>query len=455
MKTIYIITHSFPPINIVGALRPFRLAKYISKHGWKPIIVTHSATKMSALDFSLLQELSPGTQIHYLFSSKPLIISDRIRMNDIMGNNGLKLIRKNRLKNELMVRALGTGRGLLNRALMPDIDIIWAPFFLKTVFNMLNDTKSKLILTTSPPHSIHLVGLLLSRIKGIPWIADFRDPWDNYPATGRIELRNPLERYMERAVVARADAIISTTMTYTTNLLNKHKNVPEDKFFTITNSFDEEKFSIPNNKPNSDKFVISYTGIFYPEKDPFTFFRALRSWFEAMSFDKRREYQSILQVQLIGTQKSIVDKIIKDYGLEKIIHFIERVPHQEAIKLTRGSDLLLISTGIGGRTRPGWLPAKLFEYLGCRKPILAIIPEGEIANTIRETNSGYVVTSENHSRIHEILETEIQNKFSDSRQPTSRHFTFTGVEKFEETRVISEMINIIERVRERSENILG
>ncbi len=429
----------------MGAFRPLRLAKYIYRQGWETVIITNPPCKELALDFSLLNELAIGTSIHYVSNTKPLVISDEMIKADVICNDDLGFFQSNRLKNQLVARALGTGRDLLNRVLIPDIDVIRIPLLAKKVLRMLDDTKDKIILTTSPPHSIHLTGFLLAKIKKIPWIADFRDPWDNYPVTGHTELPNLLERLMERAVMKRADAVISSTETNTSNLIKKHQDIPKTKFYTITNAFDKDKVSVPANL-DPYKFVITYSGIFYADKDPFTFFRALRSWFDRLDHHKRENYQKLLKVQLIGTRNSTIQRLIKQLGLEETVHFIDRVPQKEAIRLIKASDMLLMSYGLNSQTRPGCLPSKIFEYMGSRIPILAITREGELASIVRGTNSGYVVTSENHSQIHEILETEIQKKFSKNREERSNRFTFDGVEAFEERRVTSDMINVIERV---------
>jgi glycosyltransferase involved in cell wall biosynthesis len=298
-------------------------------------------------------------------------------------------------------------------------------------------------MTTSPSHSVHLAGLVLAKVKKLPWIADFRDPWDYYPKRGYFEITNSVEKALEEKVAQKADALISTSNTYTKILIKRHPELPDEKFYTITNCYEEEKVSV-KVKPVSEKFVISYTGIFYPEKDPFTFFRALRTWMDQLKPDKKAWVQDVLKVQLIGSKTSAVKRIISDLNLEKLVVFIERVPHEQAIKMTKGSDLVFISTGLGKKTRPGWLPSKLFEYLGCKVPILAIIPEGEMADIIRQTNSGYVVTSEDHAKIGNILEIEIQRKFS--HETLTETFKFKDVDIYEAKKVTGDMISIIESI---------
>jgi glycosyltransferase involved in cell wall biosynthesis len=440
---IYILCHQFPPTNIVGALRPFRLAKHLGSRGWKAVIITIPPKHQNALDFSLLEELKKGTIIEYVKSSRKIIIDDS---NYFISEVKRAVHTINGPKNNsrhLLNRASNAIRYLSNRIMLPDRDLLLVPHFFLKLRNNIKQNRKNIILTTSPGHSIHLVGLMMSYTKkNILWIVDFRDPWDHYPNQGHYDLTNPMERWMEREVIKRADAVISTTETNSKNLLKKHNDLNENKFFTITNTFNESKIAVAAKK-DPEKFVISHTGIFYPDKDPFTFFRALRSWFDDLDIKQREKYKKILRINLIGAQKNIADKIINGPNLKSIIRFIDRVSHDKAVQFTKASDMALICTGIGKKSRPGWLPSKLIEYLGCRVPILAICREGDMAEVIRKTNSGYVITSENHKKIHLILEKEIEKKISNS---SNIEFTFQGISKFEEKSVMTEMIKIVENL---------
>jgi glycosyltransferase involved in cell wall biosynthesis len=442
MKTIFILTSSFPPKNIVGALRPFRLAKNIGREGWKVVIITQKSKK-SVLDYSLLNELTELTEIHYVNSNLP-ILCDKIKLNKSFKSkkNYNSIENSTNKKKKFFASVSGFIKDTLNKILIPDTNIIWILLYFFKFLKSFDENKETIILTTSPPHSIHLAGLLISTIKNIPWIVDFRDPWDNFHQTGYNSIKNPLERLMELLVVKKANIIISSTYTYTKNLSNRHINIDKSKFHTVTNCFEKKIVSVPVNL-DSDKFVISYTGILYPNKDPFTFFRALRSFLDQLDYKKRKIYKNIIKIQLIGSKNNSIKNVIKELRLEEVIKFIDRVQYYEAIRLTKGSDLVLLLTGLGHRTRPGWLPVKLFEYLGCKKPILAIIREGEAAGIIRATNSGYIVSSEDHQKIHKILEKEIQKKLNKDQTAPNDVFTFDKVENYEECYVMGKMISVI------------
>ena len=138
--------------------------------------------------------------------------------------------------------------------------------------------------------------------------------------------------------------------------------------------------------------------------------------------------------------------MIRDLDLEKSVKFVDRQPHIEAIKLSKNSDMLLIATGLGPKTRPGWTPSKLYEYLGCRVPILAVTREGELSEIIRKTNSGYIVTGEDHTRIRNILKIEIDKKFNIDKKAGKR-LTFEGVEEYEEKHVMNKFVALAENLQ--------
>lgn len=439
MRHLYLLTQYFPPVNIVGALRPYRLVKHAANFGYQARVFTLKSTQYKTLDFSLVTELPVDTEIIFIdtgeshkvgtFRKDPPVKDHKCIFNNDVKRNGSR-------------RVSTFVKYITDRMLFPDANIRFVRRFLSAASKNIENKGETVLFTTSPSHFIHVVGYLLKRKFNLPWVVDLRDPWDYYPRYGNYKIRNPIERRLRNQVIQTADAIISTTNTNTEILRNQFQEVDPAKFHTVTNCYTEELIH-GNTEKNKDKFIISYTGIFYDKKDPFTFFRALKSWFDGMDARTRKRYEELLRVQLIGSRSTAVERTIADNQIQDVVVIIDRVPHKEAVRLTKSSDMVLISTGIGGRTRPGWLPSKLFEYLGCRVPILAITREGDTARIIRETNSGYVVTSEDHEAIHRILETEIQRKFQENVPDNTSGFTFDGVDEFEEKHVISKMAKII------------
>ncbi|MDD2735998.1 MAG: glycosyltransferase [Desulfuromonadaceae bacterium] len=429
MKTMAIITSNFPPANIVGALRPFRLTKFLCKGGWKVVVFTRPPTTGHDLDSSLLEEIKGDFDIHYVTPPDT-------------GNSW---------NCGLAARFIGAGWDVLEKWIKPDSDVRHVFSYYKSFNSYIKANRVDVVLTTSPPHSIHLAGLMVKKKHAIPWIVDFRDPWDDYPTKGHHEL-SLLDGYFERSVITRADSVISATKTYSKNLIEKHSAIDSAKFHVVTNSYDKLKTSLYVAR-DPKHFIICYTGIFYSGKDPYAFFRAMKSWFDKMSPSESSYYKSIFRVHLIGSGDTVTRQVIRSLGLEDVVIFFERMSHEHAIEKTLEADMVLISTGQAERTRPGWLPSKLFEYLGCRIPILALIREGEMAEVIRSTKSGYILLSEDHDKVREILENEIRCKFKHEIQSDDARFIFEGIDRFEEENVMRGFTEIIENTLSRSRKI--
>lgn len=419
-QTIVILTSNFPPTNIVGALRPYRLSKHLCALGWKVIVVTHFPLTGHDLDHSLLQDVT--LEIRHVGSAP----------------------RRVRARSRFVAHAFDAGSDLLGKWVKPDAEIVHVIPFYRNVLEIVKHQTVDVILTTSPPHSIHIAGLMLKQKLNIPWVVDFRDPWDDYLEKGNCDLSNPFERFLESQIIQKADAVVVTTNTNLKVLQNKHPLQAADKFHVLTNTFDRNRTS-KQVKRDDSHFTICYTGIFYPQKDPYGFFRALRNWFKSMTDTERTWYKSIMRICLIGSGDGVTRRVINDLELQDVVSFYSRMSHDEAVAMTLSADLVLISTGQAERTRPGWLPSKLFEYLGCRIPILALIREGEMADIIRRTNSGYVILAENHEEIQACLKKEMSRKFPMEVQSPERaqEFLFKDIEEFEEEAVMGKFATVI------------
>jgi len=429
-KILFIACLNFPPSNIVGALRPFRLAKKASEKGWTPVIVSFASSTNKNIDTTLLDELTDNTEIYHLGR-------DKKKYWYSFAKKKYNFLEKTIFTFISQPKTTGKKPSLFS--------IPWVLSMVYLINRRLDkeDYKNAVILTSSPPNTIHVVGLLLAKNKNIKWIADFRDPWDAYPRTGHYRPVETRSKYLENKIMHHASIVVSTTETASNNLIERYPDLDKHKFQTITNTFDVKKMDY-NPQKNEEKFIISHTGIFYPEKDPYTIFRAVKTWLDSADEETVNKYLNKLSIHLIGTSDNKTHKIIEKLGLQNIVKFIDRVPHTEAIQLTKSSDLALISTGIDKKTRPGWLPSKLFEYLGCKIPILAITREGEMAQVIRRCNAGYVITSEDHNIIINILKNEIDIKFYGIKRDTI--FTFDNIDQFEENIVFTKYMDILNNI---------
>ena len=224
------------------------MVKHLCKNGWHVRVVANSPTAENDRDYQLLEELPAQNQIYFLPNETPFTVDEIIRRKGFSTRPNRAGGNLNFLRNPIVRRIFGNSREVASKILFPDIEVINVPFLYRKVRKVIHEFSPDIVLTTSPPHSIHLVGLALKKNYGRKWIADFRDPWDYYPQTGHYDIDNRLERFWNDQVMRNADCIISSSRMYSSILKNKHQDIPRHKFVTITNSFDINKIPLKSDK---------------------------------------------------------------------------------------------------------------------------------------------------------------------------------------------------------------
>lgn len=281
------------------------------------------------------------------------------------------------------------------RALLyyPDPFFLWYLKERNNILKFAKDKKVNLIFSSSPGATAHLIGSFVAKSLKIPWVADFRDPWSTNIILSRygvlMKLNLLINRIIEKKTLKIADAITTVTEGLCEDLKRLH-NKPT---YVIRNGFEPEdfenaeSFQLPFEK---GKINIVYTGRIYPlESDPSLVFRAVKELDNQGLIDKRN-----IVFHFWGRYIQLLKSLVTKYNLEKQVRlYDEYLPYKRSLFCQKNADILLLlssPTPESGKI----LPAKLFEYLGARRPILAIAyPGGEIDKTLKQTNAGYVVAS--------------------------------------------------------------
>jgi len=431
IRKVLLISYPFPPLGAAGSLRPYRFAKYLPKFSWMPIVLTIKERKDVPKDYALLNDFPTEVSIYRTTTFDPYLLYKAYRSDTkkLARNDHQLSISEAENTEDKGGGLVGSvlkkiRRFLLDLITTPDHQVFWFPFAVLKGASLILKNNIDVLLTTSPPHSAHLIGLALKKICRIPWIADFRDPWvENFKLRdGLPSWQSGLERRLERMVIVEADRVIANTMINRKSLLKRYPYLDVLKFITIPNGF--ECLSIDKKAP-FDKFTVTHTGIFYPMLKPYFFFEALKKWLE----NKGQELRARVQVLLIGEQNHSTRSIIKHLSLEDVVKFIDRLPQKEALKIACASDMLLISLGFDQRNA-GWVPIKLYDYLYCTKPILAFLPNGEAASIIEETKSGYIINSADFKNTISILDKEYQKKFGSDSEKFRLEFNVDKIDRF-------------------------
>jgi len=379
------------------------MAKYLRKvSGWNPTVLTVDRV-FSRRDPALLEEIPSGTGIHRTWTIEPAEMFQRLHRE--------------------MLRSVGTGtpgpsgiRDLLDRARrkayswlmeifsIPDEQVFWNLSVIWHGLKIIRRESIRAVLVTSPPWSLQISGYALKKITGVRWIADFRDPWTDIRRKNRPAAIDAMERWLEKKLLSYADLVLSTSDTYTEDLRRKYPEMKGEKFQTLHNGYDEDKFRCLA-QVGSSTFTIAHLGSLYSQFNPDALFEALAEW-----LSNRDEALGNIELLFIGEITEDTRESLEKRGLLGITRITGYIPHEEAIQRCHQADVLLLALGTNPAMPKGWLPSKLFEYLAVNRPILAYVAEGEAASMVRRINKGFVVTREDKAAVGKILSDLYESK---------------------------------------------
>ncbi|MEW6685536.1 MAG: glycosyltransferase [Candidatus Edwardsbacteria bacterium] len=385
MKNVLFIAYYFPPLGMSGIQRTLKFVKYLPEFDWHPLILTIRQTVYYAKDFSLFKEIPNSAEVYRTFSLEPLSLWSYLK-SFLGGQKGLS------------VQSFATTRQrfkVFNDWLfIPDNKTGWLPFAFWSGLKLIKKGEIDVIYSTAPPYTSHLIGYLLKKCSGKPLVLDFRDLWTQRPLLSYPTLfHQRANEFLERKILQEADQIITISELWKRNWILKYSFLPEQKFTVISHGFDSEDFIgvIPHR---TEVFTVTHAGALIEITAKY-FFLALKSLLEEYP-----EFKNKMAVKFIGVAKREEQEIVREFGLENTVRFIPYLPHQQCLQAEADSDVLLLLTMEEEEMR---IRGKLYEYLGTGKSILAITPEGETANLIKELKVGKVVSPKDISGIKEAI----------------------------------------------------
>lgn len=396
MKKVLLITHHFPPDAAMGAVRPAKFAKYLPQFGWEPIILTVKENYHQVLDepASGQSHLSPKVIRTRMFRSPSYYYRKlkRVFQRDHVGSDINRSVNHRRGENPRVnfrqVIKLGMS--------YPDEQAGWLPFALLSGLKIIRQEGINVLITTGPPHSVHLIGSCLSKVTQTPWIGDYRDPYF-VP-----ELDNPLERKLDRKLEAHflshSAFTLATTQRFTERLVSRYPECKQ-KILTLLNGYDPDDFSgIPKKKEK--RFTISYLGTFYFNRDPEPVLHAVSDLIREGQIDPRR-----LMLRFIGDCSSVAgkptDSLIAKYHLTDNVEVSAWLPRWHALQTMVRSHVLLLLA----EQQPLMIPGKLYEYFGAGSDILALTGDGATADLLRQTRRGVVISPDDYPMLKAKIKT--------------------------------------------------
>jgi glycosyltransferase involved in cell wall biosynthesis len=278
-------------------------------------------------------------------------------------------------------------------------EIAWTPSAYRAASRLVKNERVDAILTSGPPHSTHLVGLLLKRRFKIPWVADLRDPWSLLELDfGMTNGSKAIERRLEALVVRYADVILSTAPRFTEAMRRLYPDVPGERFRTITNGFDCADFTVNGDElPFSAHFEIAHLGNLVIHRSPRPILVALSRLVE-----QKRLPRDSVRLTFFGDSddKFNPSAMAADSGLGDMVNARPRIPSAQAHRMMLHSDLLLLLA----QDQPLQIPSKVFDYLASGADILALTSEGALADLLASVRRGMVVPPDDTEAIAAALE---------------------------------------------------
>ncbi len=419
-ENILLISYDFPPA-LAGVRRIVKFAKFLPEFGYDPIVLAATPDPMAPLDYEIEREVEKA--------GYPVYRTPSLDLNHVYGFLATLPREYHRIKNRLLsyldeARMFAPGtrsqdtlplvderekqregpRGLwrwlaksVRRALyLPDDRIGWLPFAYPQAVRILESRPVRYILTTSYPNSTHLLGAILKRRYKVLWIADFRDGWTTNPyfADYPTPLHRKWNARWEARVAQEAELLITVSEPIAEHLRSLAPH-PE-KVHVIPNGFDPDDF-IDLPVMRFERFTLVYTGTLFGQRSPEPLFAAMR-----ILFDKYPHISSEFQAIFLTKWQPEHERMIESYRLKDQVICYGIQPYRVALQFQRNAHALV---AIEGPARHGemMLTQKVFEYLACGKPILAITPENALAQLVRQTRTGFVVNPDDISQLVERL----------------------------------------------------
>jgi glycosyltransferase involved in cell wall biosynthesis len=373
-KKLLIITYYWPPAGGPGVQRWLKFVKYLPDFGIQPIVYIPENPTYPIVDEKLVKEVSDSTIIlkHKIF--------EPYQLASFLSKNKTKKISSgiipNQKKQSFLDKLFLWIRGNL---FIPDARVFWVKPSVSYLEKYIIENNIDTIVTSGPPHSLHLIGLQLKQKLNLKWFADFRDPWTTIGYHKSLRLSDYAankHKKLEHQVLNAADTIIVTSKTTKTEF----QAITNKPIAVITNGYDTENIEM---QTLDTKFSLAHIGSFLSERNPLILWESLVELLHEIP-----DFKFHLEIKLIGAVSQEVLETITQFGLNSYLNNLGYVSHTEAIAHQRKSQVLLLIE-INSEDTKSIIPGKLFEYMVSNRPIIAIGPNGsDFAEIITETNTG-------------------------------------------------------------------
>lgn len=361
-KKVLIVTYYWPPAGGPGVQRWLKFSKYLPEDGWMPIVYTPENPSYPFVDETLLSEVPTEVEVLKTKIWEPYQLAEKLSPSNKKYKSGQFDISENQnWKNRLSIWIRGN-------FFIPDARVFWVKPSVKYLKKYLEKNKIDALVTTGPPHSVHLIGLRLKKyFPQLKWMADFRDPWTDisyYQHLKISSISDKIHHDLERKVLTEADWVLATSYSDSDRFKSKGANS-----VCITNGFDETQINDKYQQNQSNRFIISYVGVLEQLRNPENLWLAIKELMNENSIFAQK-----IELRFVGKVDEKIINQFKQIGLEKIVQFCGYLTHQESVMEMKNAQLLVL-TNFENKEHQGIIPGKLFEYLVSGREIISFGPE--------------------------------------------------------------------------------
>ncbi|WP_340198733.1 glycosyltransferase family 4 protein [Ascidiimonas sp. W6] len=373
-RKVLIITYYWPPAGGPGVQRWLKFVKYLRDFDIEPVVYIPENPSYPFKDEELLKEVIDDLEV----IRKPIF--EPYRIARILGGNKVSKISKGIIpdkKQSAIEKLLLWIRG---NFFIPDARKYWVKPSVLHLKNVIKESDINTVITTGPPHSLHLIGCKLKQLcPELKWISDFRDPWTTIGYHSKLKLTDYSARRhkkLERMVLTKADIITVTSLTTKTLF----ETITDRPIHVITNGYDME---LAETSLNPKKFSLAHIGSLLTGRNPEILWAVLKEL-----LNEQQDFAKDFELVLAGVLSEEVLRKIYAYDLKKYTKLLGYISHQEVLELQKNSAVLLLLE-INSEYNKCIIPGKLFEYMVSQRPIIAIGPESwDVVPIIAKTNTG-------------------------------------------------------------------
>ena len=432
MKRVLIITYYWPPSGGSGVQRWLKMSKYLPENGWQPVIYTTEDAEYPIIDTSLEKDVAPEAEVIRRPIIEPYTIYKKflgIKEEDTVKIGFASESKKSGWKEKLSVWIRGN-------MFIPDARCWWVKPSVRYLKEYLKEHPVDAIISTGPPHSMHLIAMKLKAATGLPWIADFRDPWTEIDFYDELHLTPWADRKqhrLERQVLTKADKIVTIGWDCAKGLGRLgNRNVK-----VIQNGFDWDFDPNEEKTPLTSDFTLTHLGVVGPARNAPVLWQALQELKnEVEGFGKA------LKIRFVGQVDQTVIDNLKICNLSENAEFIAHVPHDEVKQLQESSQVLLLLINNTPNAK-GIVTGKLYEYLASLRPILAIGPEdGDAARILEEAQAGTTVDFEAKEKMKKVVKS-LYLSYSEHDLPDN---TCAGVGQYSRRALAKEYADLLNKI---------